>query len=104
MMRGYLVAKGEKQNNSEIDKMKPRGGHSHGYTSGRRVVSSAAEKRASGNVPRTGAKVIVNISETTYFISRKRWRLLHKQWYVLIEYIIMNQTAIRVYEERGNMC
>ncbi len=64
------------------------GDESNSVTTCHGVVSFRTGKAMWQKVPRGGGKVIVNIGDTTYFMSRKRWRLLHKQWYVLIHYIL----------------
>ncbi len=88
MKQGSQVAKEHEQNRSESDPGKAheaRGGRSHSSTKSDRAASSTAGKTAGRTAPRKGSKVIINISGTTYFMSRKRWRLLHKQWYVFIK-------------------
>ncbi len=88
-----LVAK----DNPESGPGKAEGEHKISSTTSNRVVYSAAEKTAGESVPRKGGKVIVNIGGTTYFMSRKKWRLLHKRGYVLIQ-CLRDPTGIGLYE------
>ncbi len=81
--KGLLITKEDKNENSTVS-------HS--------VVSPMTGKTSSKTIPRRGGKVIVNISDTTYFLSRKRWRQLHKQWYPLIKYLKIKQTTISTYK------
>ncbi len=88
MKQGLQVAKEDKQNSSKTEPGKVGSGcsnHATKHARSNRAVSSAAGKAPGKKVSRKGSKVIINISGTTYFISRKRWRQLHKQWYVLIQ-------------------
>ncbi len=88
MKQGSNAVKGDKQNSSESYPGKAEGGHSSSSTKIKRAVSIKAGKAMAKKGPRKGGKVIVNISGTTYFMTRERWRLLHKQWYVLIQCLI----------------
>ena len=85
MKQDSVVAKEDEQNSSDNDPEKAGGGRSNSSAKSNRAASSTAGKAASRTAPRKGSKVIINISGTTYFMSRKRWRQLHKQWYVLIQ-------------------
>ncbi len=82
MKQGSQVAKEDEQNSSESDPRKAGGGHSNSSAKSNRAASSTAGKTAGKKASCKGGKMIVNISGTTYFMSRKRWRLLHKQWYM----------------------
>ncbi len=83
MKKGSHVAEEDDQSSSDNDPGKAGDGRPSSSTESSRAVSSGAGKAAGRKGPRKGGKVIVDISGTTYFMSRKRWRLLHKQWYVL---------------------
>ncbi len=83
--QGSNVAEEDTQKCSGSDPGKAGGGRSNSSTESNRAVSSASGKAVGKKVPHKGGKVIINIHGTTYFISRKIWRLLHKQWYMLIQ-------------------
>ena len=81
--QGLLMEKEDKQNNSsESDPGKAEGDQSDTSATRPGVVLSTAGKTSGKTVLHKSDNVVVNISETTYFMSRKRWRLLHKQWYL----------------------
>ncbi len=85
MKQDSVVAKEDEQNSSDNDPEKAGGGRSNSSAKSNRAASSTAGKTAGKKASREGGKVIINVSGTTYFMSRKRWRQLHKQWYVLIQ-------------------
>ncbi len=86
MKQGSQVAEEDEQNSSGNDSGKCGDSTSSTkHAKSNKTVSSAAGKAVGKRASRKGSKVIVNISETTYFMSRKRWSQLQKQWYVLIQ-------------------
>ncbi len=81
-----VTAEEDEQSNSDNDpgKAAAGGGCSNSSSESNRALSSVAGKAAGKKGSRKGGKVIVDISGTTYFMSSKRLRQLHKQWYVLM--------------------
>ncbi len=84
MKHGSQLVEEDTQSSYESDPGKAEGGCSNNSTESNTAASSAAGKVVTKMIPCKGSKVIININGTTYFVSRKRWRLLHKEWYVLI--------------------
>ncbi len=97
--QGLLIEKEDKQNNSsESGPGTAEGDHADTSSTTPWVVPSTAGKPSGKNVRHKSDNVVVSISETTYFMSRKRWRLLHKQWYLAYSIKYMKLTAIKVSE------
>ncbi len=82
MKQGSVLAKEGKENSPGSDPAETESNRSNSD----RTISSTVGWRVDKKSSCKRSKVIVNINGTTYFMSRKRWRLLHKQWYTLIQY------------------